>query len=85
MSREPERGEFFVHPLIVGRRCADCGEYLGKEEEWFTCSICGKKICERCRRGHISTCMVETWGLAKVDPDTGELVQEEKPPRFAMG
>ena len=83
-KREPERGEFYVHPLVVGRRCADCYKWLGKREEWFTCSICGATICEECRRGHIPVCMVKTWGIVEVGPE-GELVQVEKPRKWAMG
>ena len=84
MAKEFEVDEYVVHPLIRGLRCVDCGDWLD-EKPWFTCSSCGKTICEECRVGHIPLCMALTWAMAKVDPETGELVQEEKPQSFKLG
>jgi hypothetical protein len=82
-----------IKPVKPGLRCADCGEWITEaypfgmalERSWFTCSTCGKTICENCRKAHISLCMVLTWRMATVDPDTGKLIQSAKPHKFTMG
>ena len=87
MIGKPGMNVFRDSPLIVARFCVECGRRLGVREgdEWFTCSICGEAVCEGCRKGHIPLCTVKTWGMAEVSPETGELVQSEKPNKFAIG
>lgn len=81
MSSPLERG-----PLIQRDVCADCAKplFAGQERAvpWFTCGVCGKSVCEDCRKTHIPKCMALTWGMAK--EDKGELVQVEKPSKYAI-
>ena len=65
-------------PLIYHGVCRECGESL-HNKDWLTCSTCGKAICVDCSRKHMLICMALTWGLAKKDPVTGELIKEERP------
>ena len=65
--------------------CAECHKRIHFREPWSTCSICGKPICEVCQRPHTPRCMALGWGLARVNPETGELEQVERPPEYAIG
>jgi hypothetical protein len=73
-------------PLISRGICPECGEpiYPGEARgrKWFTCSICGRTVCEDCRKEHIMHCFAETWGL--MEKKDGEWVQVEKPRQFAI-
>jgi len=70
-------------PLIHRDICAECGEpiYTGEARgtNWFTCRFCRKTICVDCLKKHVPLCMALAWGLARIDPKTGELVKEERP------
>jgi len=65
--------------------CSSCHKRLYKGDDWFTCSICGKPVCEVCRRGHVTRCMAVSWDVARENPETGELEPTEKPPEYAIG
>lgn len=80
-----EVDEYVIHPFVRGIRCVECGCFPQVEEkDWFTCSICGKPVCEECRKRHIPLCFAKTWGMVEVGPE-GELVPVEKPRSFTIG
>ena len=73
-------------PLIERGICPECGGeiYPGewRGQKWFTCSVCGRTVCEDCRKQHIMHCLAKTWGL--MEEKNGEFVQVERPRQFAI-
>lgn len=82
---EFEVDEYLMHPAIRGKRCVECGIFPEVERKpWFTCSICGKVVCEKHGKTHIPLCFAKTWGLVEIGPE-GELIPVEKPRSFTLG
>ena len=80
-----EVDEYVIHPAIRGQQCVECGAFPEVDRKpWFTCSICGKVVCEEHAKTHIPLCFAKTWGLAEETPE-GKLIPIERPRSFALG
>jgi len=40
--------------------CFDCGLDI-TNVEYFTCSLCGEKVCKGCQKKHVAKCMMDKW------------------------